>query len=178
MLFPMEQLFESFVAHWIKRNVREVGEYEVKCQEKSSKYLMTESRDLEQSGGLFALNPDMIMRGKGEKKSEILILDTKWKIPDSKGDEKKHGIAQADLYQMWAYASKYALESKRRESSRGNSKETESKVSVWLIYPLCERTKALAQEWQDSKKHWHFKASIDTHNPISLSLAFFPLLSP
>lgn len=64
--------------------------------------------------------------------SKRIIIDTKWKIIDDK-------IAQSDLYQMWAYVCKY----KARE--------------VWLVYPLCEKTKALQEE--NKTKKWVFKAS-------------------
>lgn len=159
---------------------------------------------------------NMIMRGKGEKNDEILILDTKWKIPDSTNDEKRYGIAQSDVYQMWAYASKYALEStlqntKSKLDSKGIKSQKAPEITelesstdykkieankpkqlkVWLIYPLCERTKALQEKWQKptqgQPKQWCFKASIP-HNKshktyeenqeneaISLFVAFFPL---
>lgn len=157
LLFPMERLFESFVGYWCKRVA---CDYEVKTQERIY-YLMRDSQE-----DIFQLKSDMVMRG--EENGEIIILDTKWKIPDSTNDEKRHGIAQADLYQMWAYASKYA---KKKPSS-------ESKVSVWLVYPLCEKTKDLQTKWAESSKKWYFKASQDSENSenhISIALSFFPL---
>lgn len=175
LLFPMERLFESFVGYWCKRVA---CDYEVKMQE-SSKYLIAESKEaIDKSGGLFALKPDMVMRGRGKSNDEIIILDTKWKIPDSTNDEKRYGIAQSDVYQMWAYASKYAKKESRKESNQQSYQQqnTESKkVSVWLIYPLCERTEALKKEWAESNKKWYFKASKDLDNPIGIALSFFPL---
>lgn len=157
-LFPMEKLFESFVSFWLKKCA---DGFSVTTQE-SRKYLLQN----EKQENVFCLKPDIVMRGKGE----ILIIDTKWKIPDSSIDEKKCGISQSDLYQMWAYASKYRLESK--------------KVSVVLIYPKCERTRDLAKLWQD--KQWFFKASVKSTqckkvdsntqtDSIAISLAFAPL---
>lgn len=64
--------------------------------------------------------------------SKRIIIDTKWKIINDK-------INQSDLYQMWAYVCKY------------KAKE------VWLIYPLCEKTKALQEE--NKTKRRVFKAS-------------------
>lgn len=161
-LFPMEKLFESFVSFWLKKCAKD---FKVKTQE-SGKYLLQD----EENKDIFCLKPDIIMRGK----DRIIIVDTKWKIPDSSIDEKKYGISQSDLYQMRAYASKYRLESKR--------------VRVVLIYPQCERTKELEKSWQN--KQWIFKASkMDLEsrdfinaskmycNGISISLAFAPLLS-
>ena len=148
-LFPMEKLFESFVSFWLKKCAKD---FKVKTQE-SGKYLLQDEEDKD----IFCLKPDIIMRGK----DRIIIVDTKWKIPDSSSDEKKCGILQNDLYQMWAYASKYRLESK--------------KVSIVLIYPQCERTKELENLCR--KKQWTFKASSESSSPISISLAFAPLLS-
>lgn len=161
-VFPMEKLFESFVGFWLKKCAKD---FKVKTQE-SGKYLLQD----EENKDIFCLKPDIIMRGK----DRIIIVDTKWKIPDSNSSEKKYGISQSDLYQMWAYASKYRLESKR--------------VRVVLVYPQCERTKELEKSWQN--KQWTFKASkMDLEsrdsinaskmycNEISISLAFAPLLS-
>ena len=165
-VFPMEKLFESFVSFWLKKCAKD---FKVKTQE-SSKYLLQDKEDKdkdEEDKDIFCLKPDIIMRGK----DRIIIVDTKWKIPDSSIDEKKCGISQNDLYQMWAYASKYRLES--------------SNVSVVLIYPQCERTKELEKSCRNKK--WTFKASVldstentdqaDNNNGISISLAFAPLLS-
>ncbi|CAM3319181.1 Restriction endonuclease [Helicobacter labetoulli] len=165
-VFPMEKLFESFVSFWLKKCAKD---FKVKTQE-SSKYLLQDKEDKdkdEEDKDIFCLKPDIIMRGK----DRIIIVDTKWKIPDSSIDEKKCGISQNDLYQMWAYASKYRLES--------------SNVSVVLIYPQCERTKELEKSCRNKK--WTFKASVldstentdqaDNNNGISISLAFVPLLS-
>ena len=124
-LFPMEKLFESFVGFWLKKCAKG---FEVKTQE-SRKYLLQD----ENKNNIFCLKPDIIMRSK----DRIITVDTKWKIPDSNSSEKKYGISQSDLYQMWAYASKYRLESK--------------KVSVVLIYPQCERTKDIEELWKNKK---------------------------
>ena len=153
-LFPMEKLFESFVSFWLKKCA---NGFSVKTQESSRFLLQDEKEKDKKNKDIFCLKPDIVMRGK----DRIIIVDTKWKIPDSSSDEKKYGISQSDLYQMWAYASKYRLESK--------------KVSVVLIYPQCDRTKELEKSWQN--KQWTFKASLESSSPISISLAFAPLLS-
>ena len=36
------------------------------------------------------------------------ILDTKWKRINEDGDDPKHGISQADMYQLFAYGKKYS----------------------------------------------------------------------
>lgn len=169
LLFPMEKLFESFVAHWVKKVSQD--SYKVKAQE-SSKYLMIDSNEKDFKKDCFLLKPDLVLKIKNENKiDKIIILDTKWKIPDSSKNERQYGIAQSDLYQMWAYASKYAHSEK-------------SNVNVWLIYPQCARTNELQKQWESKK--WYFKASLDSKenannvessadSGISLSLGFFPL---
>lgn len=143
LLFSMEKLFESFVAHHIKKNVKDC---QIKIQDRS-KYLIKKT--------LFQLKPDIVIYQSKEKKSQkIIIADTKWKIPNFENDERKYGVSQGDLYQMFSYASKY------------EAKE------VILIYPLCERTKALKEKWQNGES-WKFKAD----EGISLRLAFFPIYS-
>lgn len=149
-LFPMEKLFESFVGFWLKKCA---NGFSVKTQESSRFLLQDEKEKDKKNKDIFCLKPDIVMRGK----DRIIIVDTKWKIPDSSLDEKKYRISQSDLYQMWAYASKYRLES--------------NDVRVVLIYPQCDRTKELENLCR--KKQWTFKAN----KGISISLAFAPLLS-
>ncbi|WP_281650393.1 McrC family protein [Helicobacter bilis] len=162
-LFPMEKLFESFVGFWLKKCA---NGFSVKTQESSRFLLQDEKEKDKKNKDIFCLKPDIVMRGK----DRIIIVDTKWKIPDSSSDEKKCGISQSDLYQMWAYASKYRLES--------------NDVRVVLIYPQCDRTKELENLCR--KKQWTFKASVlnstknanqaNNNKGISISLAFAPLL--
>lgn len=149
---------------------------------------------------------NMIMRGKGEKNDEILILDTKWKIPDSTNDKKRYGIAQSDVYQMWAYASKYALESTLQntksklvfkeiksqkapeitelESSTDCKKIEANKpkqLKVWLIYPLCKKNgKNLRKDSLSngiSKQAYRIIKAIKHMKKIK-KMGQFPYLSP
>ena len=94
LLFPMEKVFESYVALHIKRIFGDKG-WSVVCQDKSY-YLFTEPRYQ------FALKPDIVCK----KNERTIILDTKWK--NLVNDERKnYGILQADMYQMYAYSKKY-----------------------------------------------------------------------
>ncbi|ANV97946.1 hypothetical protein BBW65_03645 [Helicobacter enhydrae] len=124
LLFSMEKLFESYVATMLTKNNPNLF---IKLQTQSQ-FLIKNNNE-----PLFALKPDMLVKDKGE----IKILDTKWKILDGSSDERKCGVSQADLYQMWAYACSY------------QAKE------VWIIYPLCEKTKAI----QKQEREWCFEAS-------------------
>lgn len=57
------------------------------------------------TGTRFRTKPDIIIR----RGSEVLaIIDTKWKCLRDVGDDKKHGVSQADIYQLMAYAQLYS----------------------------------------------------------------------
>ncbi|EGK7522728.1 restriction endonuclease [Campylobacter lari] len=126
LLFPMEKLFENYVAYMFKlanpsENIR---------TQSSGKYLISKNDEK-----CFMLKPDLYIENK-------MILDTKWKIPDDSKDEKKHGISQSDLYQMFAYACKFKIH------------------DIKLVYPLCERTtklKSMIKELEfNANKHLRF----------------------
>ncbi|MBK1973700.1 McrC family protein [Campylobacter sp. TTU-622] len=122
LLFPMEKLFEDYVAYMLKKaNPTE----NIKTQS-SGKYLISKNNEK-----CFMLKPDLYIENK-------MILDTKWKIPDS-DEDKKQGIAQNDLYQMFAYACKFKI------------------YDIKLVYPLCEKTQDLQRK--TTEKFFIFKAS-------------------
>ena len=94
LLFPMEQVFESYVAQQLKKVFVPDG-WEVSVQDKGY-YLFEEPRRQ------FSLRPDIVIR----KNDRVVVLDTKWKsLCDN--EAKNYGISQADMYQMYAYSKKY-----------------------------------------------------------------------
>lgn len=94
LLFPMESVYESYVAQQMKKVMEPEG-WNVSSQDKGH-YLFTEPRCQ------FALRPDIVMK----KENRIVILDTKWKsLVDN--ERVNYGISQADMYQMYAYSMKY-----------------------------------------------------------------------
>lgn len=98
LLFDMNELFESFVAWHLKRYVaHEQCEYEVKTQD-TSKHLLLEN-DKENK---FRIRPDIV--GYKNNKANF-IADTKWKILNFSRND--YGVSQGDLYQIFAYLSKY-----------------------------------------------------------------------
>lgn len=94
LLFPMESVFEKYVAQQIKKVFRPCG-WNVKCQERT-RYLFTKPDKR------FGLKPDIIIR-KGDR---TIIMDTKWKRLCN-NYRNNYGISQADMYQMYAYSKKY-----------------------------------------------------------------------
>ena len=94
LLFPMEKVFESYVAQQLKKVLLDL-EWEISTQDRGY-YLFDSPRQ-------FALRPDIVItRENGIK----IILDTKWKSLVDK-PRLNYGISQADMYQMYAYAKKY-----------------------------------------------------------------------
>ena len=93
LLFPMEKIFEAYVAKQLKIKF---PEWNVETQ-KDDKYLFDNPKT-------FGLKPDIYM----SKGGSAIVLDTKWKklIENS----KKYGISESDMHQMYAYAYKYDVE--------------------------------------------------------------------
>lgn len=166
LLFDMNKLFESFVAHHLRREIyqnhNEFENFEIKTQARGKFLISNSSEQDSKEKGLFELRPDIVIskevQGEEEKKEKIFILDTKWKKLDSKDD--KLSVSQADLYQMFAYSEKYA-ESLLNGASRESKKEN---LKIFLIYPQTElNSKKLETKWQ-------FKSS-----KIEIKLKLFPL---
>lgn len=105
LLFPMEQLFEQFIARFIRRHAGEFGfeRRDVRIQSKScTRYLLRE----EAGNSLkFKLQPDLLIAS--EKEAPRMILDTKWKCLEGDEEDRKNGVPQADMYQMYAYANRF-----------------------------------------------------------------------
>ena len=102
LLFPMERVFEDYVAYGIKAYWPDTDE--VRVQE-SSAHLVDEHVGTPK----FRLRPDIVIRHN----DRTLVFDTKWKTirgPESGtgADPGTYGIEQADLYQLYAYGKKYA----------------------------------------------------------------------
>lgn len=94
LLFPMETVYENYVAREMKKIMERDG-WEVSIQDKEY-YLFTEPRHQ------FALRPDIVLR----KDMRTIVMDTKWKRLNN-NERANYGISQADMYQMYAYSKKY-----------------------------------------------------------------------
>ena len=94
LLFPMESVYESYVAQKMKKIMGPAGW--VGSRQDKGAYLFNEPRKQ------FALRPDLVLEKNGRK----VIMDTKWKnLIDN--ERNNYGISQADMYQMFAYSKKY-----------------------------------------------------------------------
>ena len=95
LLFPMETVFESYVASLIKKELNG-SVYSFSAQDKSYHLFNYPKK-------IFRLRPDLVIRNKSDK--SVFVMDTKWKmLSDGKPNL---GISQADMYQMYAYQKKY-----------------------------------------------------------------------
>lgn len=108
LLFPMERVFESYVAAVLRRNL-DSRQYRVHVQAKG-KYLFELPRKQ------FALRPDLVIEDLN--RGERTVLDTKWKLLSPQWHN--YGISQSDMYQMYAYQKEYAAQ------------------QAVLLYPNCE----------------------------------------
>ena len=99
LLFPMEKLFESYIAICFERFAREEG-WTVSVQG-GRKWLF--DRDDDGYKPAFQLKPDLILRRDGV----TIIADTKWKRL-SKDESDNFGISQSDMYQMYAYSARFS----------------------------------------------------------------------
>lgn len=97
LLFPMETLFESYVASLMKKQLQGTG-YSVSAQDKGYHLFDNPKK--------FMLRPDIVIKSKRE--SEVFVMDTKWKLLSM--TKANAGISQADMYQMYAYQKKYEAE--------------------------------------------------------------------
>ncbi|MCF5672055.1 restriction endonuclease, partial [Pseudomonas syringae] len=95
LLFPMEKLFERYVAACLKDSLPSDATLHT---QRSSEYLCTHH-----GKKVFQLRPDLMIT-QGEKS---WVLDTKWKRLDSGLGSKNYGLSQADFYQLFAYGQKY-----------------------------------------------------------------------
>lgn len=98
LLFPMEAVFEAFVARHL---ARQLGQgFTLRTQARSLALV----RHLEQSW--FRLKPDLLLQ---DSKVSRLVLDTKWKLIDGSQatGSDKYGLDQGDFYQLHAYGQNY-----------------------------------------------------------------------
>jgi len=110
ILFPMEILFESYVAHKIKQNY---PHWEISTQDKKH-YLVN---DLNLRQNKFRIRPDLVI----QHQELTVVADTKWKIINQNLPSANYHISQTDMYQLFAYGKKYQFNN--------------GKTHLILIYP-------------------------------------------
>ncbi len=92
LLFPMEKVFESFVAAKFRKYIGKG----INLRTQDTRYSLFDSPNR-----AFALRPDIVLEFSGH----TVVLDTKWKLLSD--NARNSGISQTDMYQMYAYSKKY-----------------------------------------------------------------------
>lgn len=105
LLFPMEQVFEGFVAGLIRRHARDLGYRPGQVHAQACGRQRWLLRDASGRGQL-RLRPDIVI--DGEAGTTQTVIDTKWKHLGQDPWAPRQGVAAADLYQLHAYARQYA----------------------------------------------------------------------
>ena len=96
LLFPMEKVFESFVAAKFRKLIAR----NINLRTQDTRYSLFDS-----PSRAFALRPDIVLEYSGH----TIVLDTKWKLLSD--NARNNGISQSDMYQMYAYSKKYEADS-------------------------------------------------------------------
>lgn len=100
LLFPMNDLFEAYIAALAKRALR--GTEWVAHAQGGGLFCLIE----EGEGGKrrFQTKPDLLIK---RGRDTVMVIDTKWKRIVRNPEDAKRGVSQADVYQMMAYARLY-----------------------------------------------------------------------
>lgn len=103
-LIDMNVLFEEFIATALRQALPEDL---ILHTQGPKRYLVTSQSELnvKKEANVFQMKPDISIAYRDRPQDIIQIIDTKYKILDD--SEKKMGVSQADMYQMYAYAHKY-----------------------------------------------------------------------
>ena len=110
LLFDMNKLFESYIGDYLRKK----DEIEnLKLQDR--KYHLVYVDGSGNKNGKFGLRPDIVI----EKENETIVCDTKWKIMTKEP-------SQEDMYQLYAYGTKY-----------------EKCKKLYLIYPFVDNNNPL-----------------------------------
>ena len=139
LIFDMPKLFERYIGKQMRRALRPLG-HDVMVQD--SRHFL--ARDSKTNLCLFQLRPDIVVNTAG---TTTCIVDTKWK--QLRPDERKLGVSQADLYQMFAYAERYQCK------------------SILLLYPWGQ----WAADFRGIHKQLIFEATVSTVTVGEISLA-------
>jgi 5-methylcytosine-specific restriction enzyme subunit McrC len=121
-LFPMEVLFERYVAAKLKRQLTKP----LRLTEQTQSKALTKHREQ----NWFKLRPDIVVYND---KTIVSVMDTKWKVLNQHLDSgtDKYNLAQSDIYQLFAYGEKYM----------------NGEGELYLIYPQHEKFDAPLEQF-------------------------------
>ena len=160
LLFPMESLFEAFVAQHLARQLSRPLTIKMQVRD----HHLAVHRDQR----WFQLRPDVLVK---DGVRNLLVLDTKWKLLDSvnSSGKVKYGLSQSDFYQMLAYGQSYL----------------DGQGDVILIYPRTDVFDKPLPVFHFPKHEglrvWVLPFCLESHQllmPAGHLSAIFPLLHP
>ncbi|AUB62104.1 hypothetical protein CSW12_03180 [Bacillus cereus] len=128
ILFRMDELFEKYIANLLDTCI----EHKVMSQHKKYKLMINEFNDRE----VYPLKPDIVVL---QNDSEKLIIDTKWKFIN--GSKNRHGVKREDLFQMYAYLTRY-----------------EKVSTVILLYP---HQQAIVKQSSEVLESWYLEETVE-----------------
>jgi 5-methylcytosine-specific restriction enzyme subunit McrC len=98
LLFPMEAVFEAFVAKHLHRQL--IPPFTLKTQARTHHLVRHKDQNW------FRMKPDLLIRNADR---DLVVLDTKWKLLDNQKSNgtDKYGLSQNDFYQLQAYGLSY-----------------------------------------------------------------------
>lgn len=149
MLFPMEKLFERYVAVSLRHLLANDAQLVTQA---SSHYLCQHA-----GGPMFRLEPDVLVK-YGDRR---WVLDAKWKRVDTSDKANKYGLSQADFYQLFAYGQRYL----------GGQGE------MVLVYPASKTFTAALPVFDFGKglRLWALPFDLDAGCIVDVRLASLPL---
>ena len=135
LLYPMERIFEDYVAHCLRSGLEDTFEVGSKLKTQVGGKALVEGHN---GKAMFRLRPDLMVT---KDKLATWVMDTKWKLLDQSNRSNKYGISQSDMYQLYAYGQKFISEGVKK---------------LMLIYPMTERfTEALPVfKYEDGFNLW------------------------
>jgi 5-methylcytosine-specific restriction enzyme subunit McrC len=104
LLFPMDVVFEDFIARSLRRCAEQLGvlREQIHAQARGRRRWLLRDAD---GNGRFRLKPDILIDGPDGRPRTI--LDTKWKRLTPDGQDARNGVNQSDIYQLYAYAHRF-----------------------------------------------------------------------
>jgi 5-methylcytosine-specific restriction enzyme subunit McrC len=97
LMFPMEKLFEAYVARWLRKSI---PQHLCLTAQAASEYLCWH-----EGRRMFQMRPDLLLRAPNGR--AVMVMDTKWKRLEVANQPGNYGLAQGDFYQMLAYGQSY-----------------------------------------------------------------------
>lgn len=163
LLFPMEKVFEYYVADKLWTHFTANGSSDISFELKRKSEIMKES-----NGNMtFSIIPDIVFESKKHPK-HYLIMDTKWKeISKNNPELNKYVISIGDIYQLYSYGRFYQKKGAKEKSTR-----------IFLLYPRNENFKE-GISFSESDKDLPSNSTYNNQeNPQDLSLHIVPIDLP